>query len=45
MGGAGIDECRSLVRLWIALGVAAITAVLSWLMADSPGMDNLLAAE
>ena len=26
--GGGIDECRSLMRLWIAFGVAAFSAVL-----------------
>ena len=38
--GAGIDECRTLMRVWIALGVPAFTAVLIlfWLMVFKPGM-------
>jgi len=41
--GAGIDECRKLMRIWIALGVPAFTAVLIlfWLMVYKPGISRL----
>lgn len=44
--GAAVDECRSLMRLWIALGVPAFTAVLVlfWLMVYRPWTDRLLFA-
>ena len=40
--GAGIDECRTLMRAWIALGVPAFTAVLIlfWLMVFKPGISG-----
>jgi len=39
--GAHIDECRTLMRAWIALGVPAFTAVLIlfWLMVYKPGIN------
>ena len=39
--GAGIDDCRPLMRVWIALGVPAFTAVLIlfWLMVFKPGIN------
>lgn len=42
--GAGIDECRTLMRVWIALGVPAFTAVLAlfWLMVYKPGIGRVL---
>jgi uncharacterized membrane protein len=42
--GAGIDECRALMRVWIALGVPAFTAVLVlfWLMVLKPWTGRLL---
>ena len=41
--GAGIDECRPLMRVWIALGMPAFTAVLIlfWLMVFKPGISRL----
>jgi len=41
--GAGIDECRTLMRIWIALGVPAFTTVLIlfWLMVFKPGIGRL----
>ena len=41
--GAGIDECRALMRVWIALGMPAFTAVLIlfWLMVFKPGISRL----
>ena len=40
--GAGIDECRTLMRAWIALGVPAFPAVLIlfWLMVFKPGISG-----
>ena len=45
-GGSGIDECGPLVRVWIALGVPAFTAVLVlfWLMVYKPWAGHLLFA-
>jgi uncharacterized membrane protein len=45
-GGSGIDECSPLVRVWIALGVPAFTAVLVlfWLMVYKPWTGRLLFA-
>jgi uncharacterized membrane protein len=45
-GGAGIDEYGPLMRVWIALGVPAFTAValLFWLMVYKPGTGRLLFA-
>ena len=42
--GADIDECRSHMRLWIALGVPAFTSVLVpfWLMIFKPGTGRLV---
>lgn len=44
--GAGIDEYGSLMRVWIALGVPAFTAVLLlfWLMVYRPWTGHLLFA-
>ena len=44
--GGAVDECRSLMRLWVALGVPAFTAVLVlfWLMVYRPWTDHLLFA-
>ena len=41
--GAGIDKCRPLMRVWIALGMPAFTAVLIlfWLMVFKPGISRL----
>ena len=38
--GASIDDCRSLMRVWVALGIPAFTAVLIlfWLMVFKPGI-------
>ena len=40
--GTGIDECRSLMRLWIALGGPAFSAVLVlfWLMVYKPWIEQ-----
>lgn len=45
--GAGIDECRPLMRVWIALGVPAFTAVLVlfWLMVYKPWIGRLLSTD
>ena len=44
--GAFVDECRSLMRLWIALGVLAFSAVivLFWLMVFRPWTSVMLFA-